>query len=308
MTVVQLVESGLLRRNVPLASMTTYRLGGEAAWFAEPADETELTAVLAAAREMGEQILVLGRGSNVVVADGGVAALVVHLVGTFAEVTVAAGGIVEAGGGAPLAKVARGSVDAGRGGLEFLVGIPGSVGGAVRMNAGCLGTETADVMIDARIIDSRSGDVTVRTPTDLAMSYRSTNVAPHEIVLSARFTTERQPTDAGLARIREVTRWRRDTQPGGTLNAGSVFKNPPGDAAGRIIDQLGLKGLRCGGAVVSSRHANFFEAEPGTTAQDIYDLVTRVRRRVAVATGIELDPEVKFLGDFANTRDAEESA
>ncbi len=296
----RLVESGLLRRDVALAPMTTYRLGGEAAWFAEPADETELAAVLAAAREMGERVIVLGRGSNVVVADRGVAALVVHLVGAFADVAVTAGGVVEAGGGAPLAKVARASVDAGRGGLEFLVGIPGSVGGAVRMNAGCLGTETADVMIDARIVDARSGDVVVRTPAELEMAYRSTNVAVHEIVVAARFRTEAQPTDAGLARIREVTRWRRDTQPGGTLNAGSVFKNPPGDAAGRIIDHLGLKGLRCGGAVVSSRHANFFEADPGTTAQDIYDLVAVVRRRVAVATGVELEPEVKFLGEFAS--------
>lgn len=305
MTVAQLVESGLLRRHVPLAPLTTYRLGGDAAWFAEPADERELAAVLAAAREMGEPVVVLGRGSNVVVADRGVAALVVHLVGEFAEVSVTSNGLVEAGGGAPLAKVARTSVDAGRGGLEFLVGIPGSVGGAVRMNAGCLGTETADVMVDARIVDARSGDVVVRTPPELKMAYRSTNVAPHEIVVSARFRTESQPTERGLDRIREVTRWRRNTQPGGTLNAGSVFKNPPGDAAGRIIDQLGLKGLRHGGAVVSSKHANFFEAEPGTTAQDIYDLVTDVQRRVAAATGVELAPEVKFLGEFGAASEGE---
>jgi UDP-N-acetylmuramate dehydrogenase len=300
-TVSRLLGSGLLRRDVPLAPLTTYRLGGSAAWFAEPSDESELAEVLAAAGEVGEPVVVLGRGSNIVVADAGVSAVVIHLVGSFADISVGSDGIVAAGGGAPLAKVARAGVEAGRGGLEFLVGIPGSVGGAVRMNAGCLGTETADVMIDARVMDGRSGGVAVQTPGDLMMAYRFSSVAAHEIVVSARFRTEPQPTEIGLARIREVTRWRRETQPGGTLNAGSVFKNPPGDAAGRIIDALGLKGLRRGGAVVSSRHGNFFEADTRTTAQDIRDLVRIVQRRVEAATGVRLEPEVEFLGEFAET-------
>lgn len=294
----RLLAAGVLRQHVPLAPLTTYRIGGEAAWFAEPGDGTELAEVVRAAAEMHRPVLVLGRGSNVVVADTGVDAVVIHLVGDFAEVAIDDEGVVAAGGGAALAKVARASVEAERGGLEFLVGIPGSVGGAVRMNAGCLGTETADVLIDATVVDGRNGDFTVRTPVDLAMAYRFSLVASHDIVVAARFSTQPQPVTEGLARIRKVTRWRKEHQPGGTLNAGSVFKNPPGDAAGRIIDSLGLKGLRRGGAVVSMRHANFFEAEPGTTAQDLYDLAGVVKQLVASTTGIVLEPEVRFLGDF----------
>lgn len=226
MSTSRLVESGLLRRNVALAPMTTYRLGGDAAWFAEPSNEAELAAVLEAAREMSSRVVVLGRGSNVVVADAGVDALVIHLVGAFGDVIVGDDGVVAAGGGAQLAKVARTSVEADRGGLEFLVGIPGSVGGAVRMNAGCLGTETADVVIDVQIVNAETGESAVRSPSDLAMAYRSSNVAGHEIVVSARFATQPQPAEAGLARIREVTRWRRETQPGGDAQCGERVQEP----------------------------------------------------------------------------------
>jgi UDP-N-acetylmuramate dehydrogenase len=295
-----LIASGVLRPDVPLAAFTTYRLGGRAAWFAEPRDEDELGDVLRAARELGRSVVVLGRGSNVIVSDNGIDSVVVHLVGSFVDVEVVESGVVTAGGGAPLAKVARSSVEADRGGLEFLVGIPGSVGGAVRMNAGCLGTETADVLIDARIVGGATGVVTTHTAEDLAMAYRSSSVGPGDIVVSARFRTQPQLEETGRIRIREVTQWRREHQPGGTLNAGSVFKNPPGDAAGRIIDSLGLKGLRCGGAVVSSRHANFIEADPGTTAQDLFDLTVAIQTRVADETGIALETEIKFLGEFSD--------
>ncbi len=299
MTVDRLRNAGLLRRNVPLAGLTTYRLGGAAAWFAEPADRDELVDVLRAASDLGLPVVALGRGSNVIVSDRGLVAVVVHLVGEFVDVAVAATGVVTAGGGAPLAKVARASVAAGRGGLEFLVGIPGSVGGAVRMNAGCLGSETKDVMLDARIVDVATGAERVVTAHDLAMGYRTSSVGSDDVVVAARFATVAQPAGSGRARIREVTQWRKEHQPGGTLNAGSVFKNPPGDAAGRIIDSLGLKGMRRGGAVVSARHANFIEAEPGTTAQDLFDLAEAVRNAVANATGVDLETEIQFLGEFA---------
>jgi UDP-N-acetylmuramate dehydrogenase len=298
MTVADLIETGLMRRSVSLGPLTTYRFGGPAAWFAEPGSQAAFLDVLSAARELHVPVVMLGRGSNVVISDKGVEAVVVRLAGSFLEVHVGEDGIVEAGAAAPLARVARASVECDRGGLEFLVGIPGSVGGAVCMNAGCLGSETADWMLDARISDVATGVVRTATPSDLAMGYRTSLVGDGDAVLSARFRTESQAGDTGKSRIREVTQWRRNNQPGGTLNAGSVFKNPPGNAAGKIIDELGLKGLTIGAVRVSPRHANFFEAGDGATAQDVFSLVAEVKQRVASATGIELQPEVRFIGAF----------
>ena len=304
MTVADLRSRGVLQDQVLLGPLTTYHFGGAAAWFAEPGDDAELDAVLAAAEELGLPIVVLGRGSNVVVSDAGLDAVVVRLAGRFAHVSVGPEGVVSAGGAAPLARVARTSVDAARGGLEFLVGIPGSVGGAVRMNAGCLGSETAEWMIDAEVLHVGRGGRTIETPDDLEMAYRFSSLTDDHIVVGVRFRTVPGPVEAGKAKIREVTQWRRRNQPGGTLNAGSVFKNPPGDAAGRIIDELGLKGYTVGGVRVSPRHANFIEAHAGATGQDVFDLMSAVRAKVLAATGVELHPEIKFLGSFRPTEDA----
>lgn len=179
-----------------------------------------------------------------------------------------------------------------------MVGIPGSVGGAVRMNSGCHGTATAEWLVSARVIDLGTGRVDDRTAGDLGLSYRHSNLADTDLVVAATFRTVPRPRREAEDIMREISRWRRDHQPGGTLNAGSVFKNPPGDAAGRLIDSLGLKGLRRGGVCVSSRHANFFEAEAGASAQDLFDLVAEVQRRVREGAGVELEPEVRFAGPF----------
>jgi len=287
-----------LRRSVPLSGLTTYRFGGEAAWLAEPDDLTELAAVRAAAVHLGLPIVMVGRGSNVVISDGGLDAVVVRLGGGFGTIELVGGEIVVAGAAAPQPKVARFAVEGDRGGLEFLVGVPGSIGGGVVMNAGCFGSDFAGWMIDAAILDLEGGSVTNRTPDDLAMSYRSTRLTDSHVVLSARFRTSSQSAEQGRERLRHITRRRRLSQPGGTLNAGSVFKNPPGDHAGRLIDAAGLKELALGGARVSPRHANFFEAAVGATAQDVFDLVTEVRRRVLDHAGVLLQPEVRFLGEF----------
>lgn len=296
------LSPGVIAEHVPLAPLTTYRIGGAARWFAEPVDEAQLSGVLDAAGELAAPVVVLGRGSNVVVSDRGVEALVIHLGSGFAGIDLVDGAVVVAGAGAPLPRVARFSVDHDRGGLEFLVGVPGSVGGAVRMNAGCLGSDTADRLLDARVLDIATRSVATSTPRDLRMGYRTTAVGDDRVVLSARLRTFARPGAEGRRRLREVTRWRRDNQPGGTLNAGSVFKNPPGDSAGRLIDAAGLKGLTVGGARVSPRHANFFEAAEGTAAQDVFDLVAEVSRRIAEETGVVLEPELRFLGDFSGTR------
>jgi UDP-N-acetylmuramate dehydrogenase len=289
---------GPLRRSVPLAGVTTYRFGGAASWWAEPDDVAALSAVRAAAVHLGLPVVVLGRGSNVVVSDHGLDAVVVRLGGGFATTGLDADGTVVAGAAAHQPKVARFSVDHDRGGLEFLVGIPGSIGGGVRMNAGCFGSEFADVLIDVAVFDLEDGSVSTRPADALDMSYRSTNLTDRHVVVSARLRTEPQPAELGRRHMREITRRRRLTQPGGTLNAGSVFKNPPGDAAGRLIDAAGLKGLTVGGARVSPRHANFFEATDGASAQDVFDLVAEVRRRVREASGASLEPEIRFLGTF----------
>jgi UDP-N-acetylmuramate dehydrogenase len=205
---------------------------------------------------------------------------------------------VQAGGVTPLPQVARTATTAGVRGLEFLVGVPGSVGGGVRQNAGCFGSEIVEVLDEVVIFSLDRGESSEVRAADLEMTYRRSSVKSNEIVLSATLKGWRGEADAGLAQIREHTRWRRLHQPGGTLNAGSVFKNPEGDSAGRIIDSLGLKGVRIGGASVSEKHANFFVAMPGTTASDVYLLVREVARIVATETGIDLEPEIQFVGDF----------
>jgi len=173
------------------------------------------------------------------------------------------------------------------------------------MNAGCHGVETKDRLQGARVVALRRGEAFERSPRDLDMRYRHTNLAPDEIVVSAGFRTDPGDPQAISDAMREIIRWRRENQPGGTLNAGSVFKNPPGDSAGRIIDGLGMKGTRVGGAAVSTKHANFFVADDRATAQDVYDLVWSVRRRVGEASGIWLDPEVQFAGPFRRSPDEE---
>jgi len=286
-----------VQRDISLAPLTSYKLGGDAAWFVEVINEAHLDAVLGSVPP-GLDVLILGKGSNLLVADRGFSGLVIRLAGDFLDIVVAADGSVEAGGAAPLPRLARTSGEAGRCGLEFYAGIPGTVGGAVIMNAGGHGSDTAHHLISAVVVDRATGERSNRTPTDLGLGYRSSNLGPDQIVTSARFATSPCTRPEAEARIREITRWRKQHQPGGTFNAGSVFRNPDGDAAGRLIDETGLKGLRCGGVAVSEIHANFFTADEDATAQDVWDLAWAVRRRVGEATGVWLVPEIRFVGAF----------
>ncbi len=291
----QLIDSGVLACDVPLGPLTTYKAGGPARYVATIGSRDDLSDLVASGVTDGAPILVLGRGSNLVVADTGFAGVVIRLGGAFSHVSVA-GVEVEAGGAAPLARVARASVDAGVLGLEFFVGIPGSVGGAVRQNAGCFGTETVDRLESAIVVDLHSGEERQASGSDLDLSYRHSNLEPHQIVVEARFHGYAGDPAEGRALIREITRWRRDNQPGGTLNAGSVFKNPSEGPAGELIDRLGLKGTRVGDVAVSDKHANFFVAGPDATAADIRRLVEVVKDAVFEATGTILEPEIQFVG------------
>jgi UDP-N-acetylmuramate dehydrogenase len=292
-----LERKGLVKSDYPLAGTTTYKFGGPAAWYAEVGSLDGLTTVLSAT---DLPCLVIGRGSNMVISDAGYPGLVVRLVGEFNEVDVA-DGVASAGAGVALPRLARSCAAADRGGLEFFVGIPGSVGGAVVMNAGGHGSDTAEWLIEALVLDLLTGRVKQDDATGLELSYRHSRLQSNHIVLSARFRTIARPKEESEALMREITTWRKQYQPGGTLNAGSVFKNPPGDAAGRIIDELGLKGLRVGGVAISDRHANFFVADASARAQDVFDLVHRVQQVVAEQTGVVLQPEVRFVGDFGES-------
>jgi len=290
-----LVADGMVSNDVPLGPLTTYKSGGPARYFAQVEDAESLSVLVEASVPSEIPVLVLGRGSNIVVSDAGFSGLVIKLGRGFGRISVDVTSVT-AGAAASLARVARTSVEAGVRGLEFFVGIPGSVGGAVRQNAGCFGTETGDRLITATVIDLREGGVTQRTPEGLELSYRHSNVASPELVIEAEFRGSTGDVEEGLAEIRRITRWRKDNQPGGTLNAGSVFKNPPHIAAGALIDSLGLKGLRVGDVEVSSKHANFFIAGPAATSADIRLLVEEVKDRVFDMSGTILEPEIQFVG------------
>ncbi len=287
----ELAASGKLRRGVMLHELTTYKLGGPARWYFEPTDVDDLTVVA----PVEVPVLVVGRGSNLVIADEGFDGLVIHLGAAFSYWRFE-DDLVVAGAASPLPQVAREAARRARTGLEWFVGIPGSVGGAVRMNAGCFGTDTSDVLVSATVVDLSTGGVATVEPAGLELSYRHSNLTSTDVVVEATFRTVTGDRKASEARMREITRWRREHQPGGTLNAGSVFRNPPDEAAGAIIDRLGLKGHRVGGAAVSEKHANFFVADKDATASDVYRLVEEVTARVKAATGIELHPEITFAG------------
>ena len=293
---------GRVRRDVPVAELSTYRVGGPVSVLTRVGTLAELEAVAGVVARHASPVLVVGRGSNLLVGDGGFAGVGLMLEGEFESVELPAPDaepVVRAGGAVPLPVLARRAADAGLAGLEFFVGIPGSVGGAVRMNAGGHGRETADVLRSAAIVDLLAPGPRppeIRSTAQLDLGYRHSNVAASEVVVSAELVGHRDDPAACGARVTEIVRWRREHQPGGA-NAGSVFRNPPGDSAGRLIDATGLKGFRVGGAFVSDKHANFFQADEGATAGEVARLVAEVQRRVADATGVHLVPELLMVGN-----------
>lgn len=286
----------LAAREVPLGQRTTYRVGGNAALFVTARDEADLRRVRTAIMETNLDVLVVGRGSNLLVSDDGFGGLALALEGALADMSVDRDtASVTAGGGRALPEMARRCAAAGIGGLEWAVGIPGSVGGAVRMNAGGHGSDVASHLVRWRFVDLRGGADGDRTLADLDASYRHTSVRSAHVVTSATFRGHRCDPSEAEAKIGEIVRWRRQHQPGGQ-NAGSVFTNPEGDSAGRLIEHAGLKGLRVGTAEVSLKHANFIQADPGGRAADVRALIDEVRRRVFDLTGVDLRTELRLIG------------
>jgi UDP-N-acetylmuramate dehydrogenase len=297
---------GCVTRDAPSAPLTTYRCGGSLAVLVHIEHEDALTAVSGVlAAEPGVAVLIVGRGSNLLVADAGFGGVALYPTGDLESLVIdESTGHVDAGCAVALPVLARRAAAAGVGGLEFFVGIPGSVGGAVRMNAGGHGADTAHVLDTARVFDLSLGRARAVGAVDLGLGYRCSRLGSREVVTGARFRGRPEARDLCEARIDEVVRWRREHQPGGQ-NAGSVFVNPEGDAAGRLIEAAGLKNTRVGRAVVSDKHANFIVAEPGASADDVYALIREVRRRVEAHSGVRLETELRLIG-FAN--DFEEAA
>ena len=298
---------GRVERDAPLGSRTTYRVGGTAALAFETTGEASLVEVARALDGLDVPVLVVGNGSNLLVADAGFAGLVVTLGTGFANLVIK-GTEVRAGGALALPTLARRTAAAGLTGLEWAVGVPGSVGGAVRMNAGGHGSDTVATLVRYRSVDLATGIVVDYPTAHLAASYRHTSLSATDVVIEASHHLAPGDPEVGKASIDEIVRWRRANQPGGA-NSGSVFTNPPGDSAGRLIDACGLKGLRIGSAEVSPKHANFIQADKGGSADDVRRLIDAVRQRVLAATGTDLSTEVCMIGfaDDPNSGFADQS-
>jgi UDP-N-acetylmuramate dehydrogenase len=281
-------------RDVPLGPLTTYRVGGAAALFLDARDETDLERARRAVGETNLPVLVVGGGSNLLVADAGWPGLAVRLQGEFATIAIR-GTHVHAGAAVSLPVLARRTAAASLTGLEWAVGVPGTVGGAVRMNAGGHGSDVSRTLVRARIVDLEGDGPREVEASDLNLRYRHSSVRPAQLVVGAEFGLEGGDRTLSEAEIAEIVRWRRANQPGGA-NAGSVFTNPPDDSAGRLIEAAGLKGTRRGSAFVSPKHANFIQADDGGSADDVRALIVEVQRLVEERTGVRLEPELRMVG------------
>jgi UDP-N-acetylmuramate dehydrogenase len=288
-------------RDVPIGVSTTYRVGGAAAVMARVGALADLERVGEAIRVSGLPVVVLGRGSNMLVADDGYPGIVVSataLTDTFAiDVDRAQ---VRAGSSVPLPILARQCAARGLTGFEWAVGVPGSIGGAVRMNAGGHGSDIAASLVEVTVSDllgPHPGRPEVRTASELELRFRGSGLGAADLVIDALLQLAPGSRDTAEAEISDVVAWRRANQPGGQ-NAGSVFVNPvPGEiSAGALIDECGLRGLRLGTAQVSEKHANFIQADDGGSAADVFRLMALVRDRVLEATGYELRSEIRLLG------------
>lgn len=277
--------------DVPLSEHTWFGLGGTAARMVSPRDESQLAALVQQARARGVPVRVLGSGANVLVSDAGVDGVVVRLSEPAFTMVDFDGDVATAGGGADLMKLCGACVDRGLSGLECMAGIPGTVGGAIRMNAGGRFGEISDCLEDARVMQP-TGAVEVLARDRIGFGYRHSDLG-RAIVLSARFRLRRCRADDVRARFREYWRFKKSSQPMAERSAGCIFKNPPGDSAGRLIDRAGLKGRSRGLARVSERHANFIVAEHGATATDVLELVDEIRGAVQEKFGIRLDLEIE---------------
>jgi UDP-N-acetylenolpyruvoylglucosamine reductase len=285
----------VIRRDEPLAKHTTLRVGGAADVYVEPASEQDLSAILAGCQERGWPVFVLGRGSNLLVKDCGFRGVVICLAHSYFSRITVTGERLNCGAGSKLKAVA---VEAKRNGLtrlEFLEGIPGSLGGALRMNAGAMGSAVFDVVESVRLMGF-NGTVHEQSALELAAAYRGCPALKRHIALTAVLRGQPDSRETIEQRMIEYSRKRWKSQPAAP-SAGCIFKNPPSIPAGKLIDELGLKGTRVGGAVVSAEHGNFIVNSGTATARDILDLIEIIRKRARAERGIELETEVELIGE-----------
>jgi UDP-N-acetylmuramate dehydrogenase len=284
---------GRLIANQSLAELTWFRVGGPAQLLFMPEDENDLSYFLTHL-PADIPVTVIGLGSNLIVRDGGVPGVVVRLGRGFNEIAIE-GRNVRAGAAVPDVKIARAAQDAGVAGLSFLRGIPGAVGGALRMNGGAYGRETKDALVEARAVD-RQGRVHVLSNTDMHYAYRHSGAPDDYIFTQAMFAGEAGDPAAIAAEMAKITESREATQPVKSRTGGSTFKNPPGQKAWQLIDAAGCRGLRLGDAQVSEMHCNFLINLGSATAADIETLGETVRRRVKEHAGVDLEWEIKRIG------------
>ncbi len=294
---------GELQRNEPLSRHTSFAIGGPAELLAYPADRADLTTLLAEIGKQGAPFFILGGGTNILVRDGGFRGVVISL-RRLAAIVVdreyrSVGGsyaVLSAEAGAPLSKLQIFAAEQGLTGLEFAAGIPGTVGGAIRMNAGTAAGEIGDIIESVTVLLS-DGTLTVRAREALGFSYRTSNIAEMEIVLDAKVVLRRDEKEKIKTLVKGLLEKRKRYQPQGLPNAGSMFKNPQEAPAGKLIETAKLKGKTVGGAQVSEKHGNFFVNRGNATARDVLELMEFVKQTVLDVHGVRLEPEIKIIGE-----------
>lgn len=291
----RLLPASIVRRNEPLGRRTTLRVGGMADLYVEPASEEDLSRVVRFCAHQALPFFILGRGSNLLVKDGGYRGVVICLAHPVFSTVSVEGSLLRCGAGARLKAVAHEAKRCELAGLEFLEGIPGSIGGALRMNAGAMGSAIFERVDSVRVMD-KDGRVQEFLPDEMAVHYRRCGLLHNTIALSTMLRG--QPGDRASIerRMQQFNQKRWSSQPAAP-SAGCMFKNPPQAPAGRLIDELGLKGTRVRGAMVSNEHGNFLVNDGSATAQDVLELIELIRRRVKAERGIELETEVEVIGE-----------
>jgi UDP-N-acetylenolpyruvoylglucosamine reductase len=285
----------VIKRDEPMAKHTTLRVGGPADLFVEPANEADLAAILKFCGKHGVKLFILGRGSNLIVRDGGFRGVVICLSSPeFSRIEII-GTRLRAGAGAKQKNVAVEAKRAGLSGVEFLEGIPGSIGGALRMNAGAMGGETFGAVESVRVMDF-AGNVRELTPAEMSVSYRSCATLKDHVALGAVFQCTPAPREEIEARMKLFSEKRWSSQPAAP-SAGCMFKNPPTIPAGKLIDELGLKGTKVGGARVSLEHGNFLVNDGQATTKDVLELIGFLQAKAKAERGMELQPEVEIVGE-----------
>lgn len=283
---------GKIKTREPLKKHSTFKIGGRAEFFIEPKDTDALKLLLALAKRYNIPLLIIGAGSNILISDKGVKAIVLRLGSPFFKEVFRKRNYLEAGSGLMLGRLLLVAKNHGLSGLEFLAGIPGTVGGALAMNAGAWGKNIAEVVEKVKVMDY-NGKTKILAKKDIKFTYRSSGLAKY-IILSATFKLEKKDKKEIADEIKKYLTYRRNNQDTSFPNAGCIFKNPGGESAGRLIDLCGLKGKKTGGASVSTRHANFILNRGNASSGDVLKLMSLIKKRVKDKLKITLEPEIKI--------------